>query len=112
MDRRVEFNTAHEDTDSFSFPQVIISKELGSMENQDTVQSKTSIGSVGRLIQLLKVVDAQRQERGRKQSMATSYLGATLPAQYAMRNQMLFYKQRLQVYNSLHRPRGIWAVGL
>jgi hypothetical protein len=112
MDRRVEFNTAHEDRDSLSLPHVIISKELGPIENQDTVQSKTSIGSVGRLIQLLKVVDAQRLERGRKQSMATSYLGTTLPTQYAMRNQLLFYKQRLQVYNSLHRPRGIWAIGL
>jgi hypothetical protein len=112
MDRRVEFNTAHEDRDSFSIPRVIISKELESTENQDTVQSRTSIGSVGRLIQLLKVVDAKRQERGRKQSMAMSYLGTTLPTQYAMRNQLRFYKQRLQVYHSLHRPRGIWAIGL
>jgi hypothetical protein len=111
MDRRVEFNTDHEDKDSFSLPNVIISRELRSVENQDTVQSKTSIGSIGRLMQLLKLVDARRLER-RNQSIATSYLGTTLPTQYTMRNQMLFYKQRFQVYNSLHRPRGIWAIGL
>jgi hypothetical protein len=82
------------------------------VENQDTVQSETSIGSLGRLMQLLKLVNARRLERRREQSLATSYLGTTLPTQYTVRNHMLFYKQKFQVYNSLHRPRGIWAIGL
>ncbi|CAG2171317.1 unnamed protein product, partial [Oppiella nova] len=81
--------------------------------NDATVMSKASIGSVGRLMQLLKVVDARRQERERKYSQSgTSYLGTALPEQYELRQKTAYYKTRLQVsqvYNLLHRPRGWWA---
>ncbi|XP_054152682.1 potassium voltage-gated channel subfamily KQT member 5-like [Oppia nitens] len=81
----------------------------GNEDNNATIQSKASISSVGRLMQMLKVVDARRQERCRRLSeSATSYLGTALPEQYGQRQTIACYKLRLRIYNMLHRPYGFW----
>lgn len=93
-----------------NIPQIIIARQfrqyINNNDNQETVQSKASIGSLGKLKQMLKTVDANRQKRIRQSSV--SYLGTALPEQIEQRWQTSHYKRKFQVYNLLHRPRGFW----